>query len=35
MGLIEALKFRKIEKEVTNEAYWNPKIQENGKRGHQ
>jgi hypothetical protein len=35
MGLIGALKFRKIEKEVTNEAYWSPEIQENRKRGHQ
>jgi hypothetical protein len=35
MELIGALKFRKIEKEVTNGAYWSPKIQENRKRGHQ
>jgi hypothetical protein len=33
--LIGALKSRKTEKEVTNEAYWRPKIQENRKRGHQ
>ena len=32
---IGALKFRKIEKEVTKMAYWRPKIQENRKRGHQ
>jgi hypothetical protein len=35
MGLIGALKSRKTEKEVTNGAYWNPKIQENRKGGHQ
>jgi hypothetical protein len=29
MWLIGALKFKKIEKEVTNVAYWNPEIQEN------
>jgi hypothetical protein len=29
MWLIGALKFRKTEKEVTNVAYWSPKIQEN------
>jgi hypothetical protein len=29
MGLIGALKSRKIEKEVTNGAYWSPKIQKN------
>ena len=32
---IGALKFRKIEKEVTNEAYWRPKFQKSLKRGHQ
>jgi hypothetical protein len=35
MWPISALKFRKIEKEVTNVAYWSPEIQENRKRGHQ
>jgi hypothetical protein len=35
MGFIGALKFRETEKEVTNEAYWRLKIQENRKRGHQ
>jgi hypothetical protein len=35
MGLIGDLKFRKIEKEVTNGVYWSPKIQENRKRGRQ
>jgi hypothetical protein len=35
MRLIGALKFRETEKEVTNEAYWRLKIQENRKRGHQ
>jgi hypothetical protein len=35
MRLIGAIKFRETEKEVTNSAYWSPKIQENRKRGHQ
>jgi hypothetical protein len=35
MRLIGAIKIRKIEKEVTNGAYWSPKVQENRKRGHQ
>lgn len=33
--LIGALKFKKTGKEVTNRAYWCPKIQENRKRGNQ
>jgi hypothetical protein len=35
MWFIEALKFRRIEKEVTNVANWSPEIQKNRKRGHQ
>jgi hypothetical protein len=32
MRLIGALKFRKTEKEVTNEAYWSPKIHGKSKK---
>jgi hypothetical protein len=35
MWLIGALKLREIEKEVTNVAYWSPKIEENRKSGRQ